>query len=299
MQTADTISPLSSAARRFAALLALALATSCSVADFAYDLAPRIALRYVDDYLQLDNRQEEQALSLFRERHALHARDELPRYYRFLGETRHAIGDGITADEVDTLFDGVNALAELGITRTIPAVARILAGLDADQLDALEERLQESASEYREKLDDDHRGRRLGETLKDIEEWIGEISEAQRTMLTRELQAMNETAPQWLEWRMQRNERLIALLRDKPAQPVIEAFLAGYWLRREGVPPALETATAENRARYRNMIVALDGSLSVAQREHALARLAEYSEMVVDMMPDDVSAAVLEDVAAQ
>lgn len=293
MLTADRNSCLSSTGR-VGTLLALVFVASCSVADFAYDLAPRIALRYVDDYLQLDNRQEEQALSLFRERHALHARDELPRYYRFLGETRQAISDGITAGEVDTLFDDVTALAELGIERTIPAAASILAGLDADQLDALEERLEESAEEYREELDDDHKGRRLGETLKDIEEWIGEISDVQRAMLTRELQAMTETAPMWLEWRIERNERLISLLRDEPAQPVIEEFLAEYWLRRQEVSPALETATAENRARYRAMIVALDVSLSTAQRDHALARLAEYSQMVVDMMPDDVSAAVRE-----
>src|SRR5690606_14047478 len=137
------------------------------------------------------------ALELFRERHALHARDELPRYHDFLVETRRALQDGLTRAEVDAVFDGVETLGELGVRRTLPAISEILAGLDDAQLGALEERLEDSAAEYREKLDDDHKGRRLGETLEDIEEWTGTITDAQREMLTRELLAMQETAPLW------------------------------------------------------------------------------------------------------
>lgn len=268
------------------------LVAGCSFADFAYDLAPRIAVRYVDDYLQLTNRQEARALEMFRERHALHARDELPRYHAFLQETRVALEDGLTGAEVDAVFDQVQALAELGVRRTIPAAAKILADLDADQVGALEERMQDSAEEYREELDDDHKGRRLGETLKDIEEWIGPIDDAQRDMLTRELRAMHDTAPMWLRWRMRKNEELVALLRGEPEQADIEEFLAGYWLRQDGLSPQLIAERDANRRRYRGMIVALDASLQPEQRAHALGRLGEYGGMVLDMMPEAVRVAV-------
>lgn len=274
-------------------VLPLAALAACSMADFAYDLVPRIAVRYVDDYLQLSNRQEARALELFRERHALHARDELPRYHAFLAETRRAVQDGLTRAEVDAIFDGVRSLAELGIRRTLPAAAEILAELDGAQLGALEERLKDSAAEYREELDDDHQGRRLGETLEDVEEWIGSISDAQREMLARELRAMQETRPMWLAWRIEQNKQLIALLRDEPPQEAIEAFLAGYWLRQEGLPPELVAGRDANRRRYRDMIVALDASLSGEQRAQALEKLAEYQATVMDMMPDEIRSAVL------
>ncbi|HEX7046504.1 MAG TPA: DUF6279 family lipoprotein [Gammaproteobacteria bacterium] len=273
---------------RFLLLLSLAVLTACSMANFAYDLAPRIAVRYVDDYLQLSNRQEADALAMFRERHALHARDELPRYHDFILETRAVLEDGLTREDVDAIFDDVKALAELGVRRTIPAAAKILDDLNSAQLDALEEKLQENAAEYREELDDHHKGRRLGETLEDIEEWIGTITDQQREMLTRELRAMQETSPMWLTWRIEQNERLIALLRNSPSLAAIEAFLGGYWLRQDGLPPELVASRDANRARYRDMIVALDASLSDEQRAHALERLAEYRQMVVDMMPDEV-----------
>lgn len=274
-------------------VLPLAALAACSMADFAYDLVPRIAVRYVDDYLQLSNRQEARALEMFRERHALHARDELPRYHDFLLQTRRALQDGLTRPDVDAIFDGVQALVELGVRRTIPAAAKILAGLENAQLDALEEKLHDSAAEYREELDDDHKGRRLGETLEDIEEWIGPVTDAQREMLTRELRAMQETGPLWLRWRIQKNEELIALLRSSPSPEAIETFLAGYWLRQEGLPPELVAGRDANRARYRDMIVALDASLSGEQRAHAMERLAEYQEMIVGMMPDEVRAAAV------
>lgn len=271
-------------------LLSLAVLAACSMANFAYDLAPRIAVRYVDDYLQLSNRQEADALSMFRERHALHARDELPRYHDFILETRTALEDGLTHDDVDAIFDDVKALAELGVLRTIPAAAKILDDLGSVQLDALEEKLHEDAAEYREELDDDHKGRRLGETLEDIEEWIGVITDEQRDLLTRELRTMQETSPMWLRWRIEQNEKLIALLRSSPSLDAIEAFLAGYWLRQDGLPPELTASRDTNRARYRDMIVALDASLSDEQRAHALERLAEYRQTVIDMMPDEVRA---------
>ena len=175
------------------------------------------------------------------------------------------------------------------------AAAAILARLDDDQLDILEERLADNADEYRDELDDDHKGRRLGETLKDVEEWTGSIEEDQRRMLTHELRAMTETAPMWLEWRIERNERLVALLRTSPGEGEIEDFLAGYWLRRDALPDALQAGTAENRARYRAMIVSLHASLNAEQRRHVDERLAEYIEAVVDMMPDEIRVATLAD----
>jgi len=282
--------------RRLVPVAALALlVTACSMADFAYDLAPRLAVRFVDDYLQLDNRQAEQALVLFRERHALHARDELPRYYRFLVETETATRDGIDAGEVDAVFDQVREFFRLGIERTIPAAAEILAGLNVDQLDALQERLQEDVAEDRKRLAEDHAARRRKETLEDFEEWVGDLAEPQQQMIMRELKAMEETRPLWLNWQITRNEQLIELLRSRPQRDAIEAFLADYWIHQSSAPEELVQGMTANRQRYRAMIVALDGSMSERQRRSVREKLEEYREMVLDMMPEEIRVVILEE----
>lgn len=285
--------------RRLAVLLLVLLVASCSLADFAYDYAPRIATRYVDDYLQLSNAQAEEALQMFRERHAVHARDELPRYHRFLVRTETAAADGFQRREIDQLFDGVQELIALGIERTIPAAARILDGLDQDQLDAMQLRVQEDIEEDRERLEEDHVARRRQEVLEDVEEWVGELEASQEKMILGELEAMVETRSMWLQWHIARNEQLINLLRDKPERARIESFLTDYWVHRTGIPEELLQGMHVNRERYRDMIVMLDESLSDQQRSMAREKLAEYREMVLDMMPDDVRVGVLEGRAGQ
>src|SRR5690606_32711884 len=113
-------------------------------------------------------------------------------------------------------FEGVEQLYRLGVERTVPVVAQILAGLDADQLDALEERLREDVEEDRERLRENHQARRLKEALEDVEEWLGEVNPTQRDIVERALADMDETRPLWLDWRIARNEKLIELLRAAP-----------------------------------------------------------------------------------
>ena len=64
------------------------------------------------------------------------------------------------------------------------------------------------------------------------------MSVSQQEMILRELDAI-ETRPLWLQWRITRNEQLIALLREKPERTRIEAFLADYWINRVGMPEEL------------------------------------------------------------
>lgn len=296
MQPSTRLNPLK---RPLAVLLLALFVASCSFANFAYDYAPRIATRFVDEYLQLSNRQAEQALELFRERHAEHARDELPRYYRFLVNTETAGADGFDRQEIDMLFDGVQELFALGIGRTLPAAARILDDLDRNQLDALQKRLREDVEEDRERLKEDHVARRRQEALEDVEEWVGDLEPAQKELILGELEAMVETRPLWLQWRIARNEQLVALLREKPEREAIEKFLADYWIRRAGMPEELVQGMQSNRERYRDMVVALDASLSESQRSKARDKLVEYREMVLDMMPDEIRVAVLEGSVAQ
>lgn len=275
--------------------LAVLLAVgACSLAGFTYDLAPRFAVRFVDDFLQLTNRQEAEALALFRERHAQHARDELPRYYEFLLETDAAFADGIEPAEVDAVFDGVSELYRLGVARTVPAVAEILAGLDEAQVDALDERLAEEAAEDREEMAEDQRAERLRDVLDDAKEWIGPLRDEQRRLITRAVNAMEETRPLWLAWRIERNERLVELLREGAAKEEIEAFLLDYWVERSGMPEELTAKLDANRERFRAMIVALDATLDREQRNTARDRIAEYTETVLDIMPDEIRLAVLE-----
>lgn len=276
-------------------LLPLLLLSGCSLAGFAYDLLPRLAVRQADSYLQLSKRQEARALELFRERHALHARDELPRYYALLRKAERAASDGITREEIDAVLDEVEFLYKLAIERTLPAVAEILAGLDDAQLDLLEKRLRADAEKDRKRLDEDHRARRMEKTLEEIEEWTGKLEEPQRAMIIAALEEMHETRPMFLEWRIDNSERFIEFMRRRPKPVEIEKMLAGYWLERANMPEELYAKLQDNANRYREMLIALDGNATEAQRRHALEKLSSFADIVLDIMPRETRAAIIED----
>lgn len=270
------------------------LLAGCSLAGFAYDLAPRIAVRYADGYLELNNRQEARALELFRARHALHARDELPRYYAFLTKAREFTADGLDRDEIDQILDQARALYQLAVERTLPAVAEILVSLEPAQLALLEKRLVRNIEKDREKMRESDQARRTREALEDTEEWVGAITEEQQRRIENGLREMHETRPLWLQWRVANAERFITFMREEPSRVEVEQFLAAYWLDRKDMPEELAERLTDNMERYREMLVDLDQSLSPEQRRHARDRLAKFSKMVIDVMPDDVRRAVMQ-----
>lgn len=275
-------------------LLLLTVVTSCSMAGLAYDLAPSLAVRYADDYLDLSHEQEARAKRLFLERRSVHAHDELPRYHALLQQADAAIRSGIEREDVDALFNEVRRLYRLGVKRTIPQVAAILADVNARQIDVLAERLAEEAQEDRERIGEEGVRREIDETIEDIEEWIGPLSDAQRRLVSRRLRELEATRTLWVGWRIANNEQLVKLLREQATREDIEAFLTAYWVERSNMPEQLAGALVRNGERYQEMIVALDGTLSAQQREKALERIAEYRGMVIDMMPADVRTALRE-----
>lgn len=275
------------------ALLLLAVLASCSLAGFAYSLVPGMATDYADEYLDLSLEQERKARSLFVERLALHANDELPRYHALLQRADTVVRGGIERNDVNALFDEVRDLYRLGVKRTIPQIATILAGVSDGQVDVLAKRLAEEAKEDLAELEEKGADRDISETLEDIVEWIGPLSDAQRRLVSRKLRGLEATRSRWVAWRIAGNNGVVELLRGKPSREDIEAFLTMYWVERGNMPAELAEAVERNGERFRDMIVALDKTLSEEQRGKVLERIAECRDMVIDMMPDDVRMAVL------
>lgn len=268
-------------------LLLTAGVTACSMAGFGYDIAPRLAVRYADDYLQLSNRQEARALQLFEARKELHQRDELPQYALFMADIEQRFEQGPTADDIDHALERVSDFWSLAIERTVPAITTILLDLDEDQLDAFENRLADSEERYRERIEEHDPAKELEERIEDIEEWTGELDEEQRALVQERLATLNDTRVAWLEWRIERNSRLMALLREQADTEALEEFLLKSWVSRDYVDPELVEATEENRKRYVDLLLELDTMITPAQRNRVADRLAEYREIVWDLLQEE------------
>lgn len=261
--------------------------TACSLAGFGYDIAPRLAVRYADDYLALSSRQEARALELFRERKALHQEDELPQYAILLVDIERRIDRGVTKDDFNYTFNRVNELWDLAVKRTVPAIATILSDLDEDQLGALEESLADSEERYRERIKEHDPEERREDRFEDIEEWTGELDDEQRAFIDARLDTLHDTRIEWLEWRIERNTRFMALLNTQPGRDAIEDFMINTWAERDSIDPELRRKSNENRVIYRQLLVDLADQLREEQKENVAEKVAEYREIVWDLLDDE------------
>lgn len=264
------------------ALLATLLLTGCSVLGVVYDNADRIALAYIDDWFDLDRAQGQRFRERFRERMAAHRQDELPRYVAYLRELRTTVGGAPLPAEVERLFQGSRELVEFGIRRSLPLMADTLAELEPAQVEHLAQQRAESNAEELEELLEDTPAERLKERqqdlIKEFERWTGRLDEAQRARL-RELAArIPDGARTWLEYREQRQQGLLALLRARAGRDAYVAFAEEWWLGDRHFDPALAEQLGRNRRITAEALAGLVASLTPKQRSRVAARIDELVE---------------------
>lgn len=269
------------------ALLAMLLITGCSVLGIVYDNADRIALAYVDDWFDLDHAQGKRFRERIRERMAIHRQDELPRYVAFLKEARAVVGGAPPPEELERLFGRSHELIELGIRRSLPLLADTLAELSPVQIEHLAEQRAESNAEELEELLEDTPAERLRERetelIKAFERWTGRLDDAQRGRL-RELAArIPDGARVWLEYREQRQQGLLVLLRARAEREAYIAFAEEWWLGDRHFDPALARQLKDNQRVTAESLASLVASLTPKQRSRVVARIDDLTEDLEDL----------------
>ena len=265
---------------RPAAIVALALlAGACSTVELAYDRADWLLLKQMDEYLDLDDAQETVAREYLRERMATHRREELPGYVQTLGTVRAMSRDGLDGREVDWIFDATRNHLRTAVDRTIPAVAAVLADMDDTQIAHLSERIAKANEEFRERhLEGSAQQRRAARTqrlVKGLKRWTGKLREEQVRLVDEMQTRIPDGAAQWLTYRERRQRELLALLRSGADAGRISAQLRAWWIHLAGRGETLERLNEAQTEGWKNLVLALDGTLSPEQRTRVDERLGK------------------------
>lgn len=270
-------------------LLLIALLGGCSAVELGYAIAPRLAVRFIDDYFYLGNAQEARALELFEARKKKHQHEELPLYFAYANRLEERFKAGLTHESLDTSLEEGEQLLRQGVSKTLPAISEIIADLDEDQVEYFLGRLNEKEDEYRQRIREGESEEKRNENeFEDLEEWTGKLRKEQRKLVRKHLAGMHDNRAAWLQWRVERNGMLATLLKRDPGAAEIEEFLRDSWVQRNGISAELEERSAENREKYIEMMLELENSLDESQRQNVLTRINESRELILALMPDDV-----------
>lgn len=269
---------------RFVLLLALALLAGCSGARLAYNNADSVLRWMADDYFALEGAQEED----FRERlarfHAWHRSEELPRYSELMASAADKIGDGLTAAELDWGWDSVKGRYRRMVAYGAADLAAVLATLTPAQFERLEQKFAESNAEFAKKHLQGgvaaQRERREERNLELMQDWFGDLSDAQEAQLKAACARLPLLYELRLKNRQRRQGEFVALLKAHRSAARLGPRLR-HWLTEweEGESPEYRQQTKLHRERYVQMLLELDRGLAQQQRAHAAARLSEYAEI--------------------
>ncbi len=256
-----------------AALIALG---GCSRIQIVYRSADFLLAGYVDDYLGLDSRQLEAWEPRLKSALAEHRAQELPRLAGFFDQTLKASREGFDTRATSCLTSAFKDLYRDHARLAAELTAPLLAGLDQEQISALDRRFQAEYEDDRTKpgTDPSHeRRKRTRRYAQAIEDWTGPLTDPQRELAAEIAGNMPDTAESVLAYRMRKREQLIALLRSGVGEADLRAYLTDWLVEYRDLPPDLSRAGNEIEARVLELFTRLWPALDSAQRERVQSRV--------------------------
>jgi len=261
-------------------LLGVILGACAGATRVVYDNADAAALLLVDRYLDLEGEQWKLARGSIVRFHAWHRRTELPRYASLLQSAADRVARGLDRDDVEWGMQSLRARYTALVTAAIRESAPLLDTLDADNVAALERHFAaEDRKRVRERLTGDPTKRerdRVAAIVKRFEEWTGPLAEAQKELVRRFVRSTADYPRYVHETRLRKQRDLVELLRwdiraanGSPAED-LRAQLLGW--EDQGAPKRAY------QARFVQLIVDLDRTLTPSQRASAIERLSRYAE---------------------
>jgi Family of unknown function (DUF6279) len=263
--------------RLAAACLALLL-FGCSATELAYNNADTLIRWQAGRYLDLKNSQAEEFSARLAAFLVWHRSTALPQYARLASEAGARLERGASLADMVWGYDAIRQQAREGLRRAGADTGDFLDRLTPAQIENLERRFAEDnakfASEWLEGTPEQQRTRRLKRLTHTLEDWLGELSDAQRERVRQ----FNGAAPLNAEMRdrerRRRQEELLAMLRARESARHL-ADWAAEWDR--GRDPAFARANREFTDGLLAMLADLERTLNPRQRALAVARLREHA----------------------
>lgn len=263
-------------------LAASVLLVACSMVGLAYNNVVPLASWYVDDYVTLDDAQQERFREAMSRLHAWHRKSELPEYSRVLEKAALKVEGSVQAEDILDLYaDGRRVLSRLA-DQALPELADLLLMLTPAQIDSIEKRLRKENEKFvaeRMKVPATKRDReRLERYTSSVESWMGSLNASQKATL----KASFAEIPVADELRMEDRKRLqgefVALLRNPPPRERMIERLKVLMLSPEiGRSPAYEAQTRRWRDANAAMLARLLADATPQQRKHLQRKFRDYA----------------------
>ena len=261
---------------------------SCSSIKCGYSYADWVILWKLDDFFDLTSEQRE-FLNPQVDQHLIwHKTKELPLYISFLKQVREKSQDDLTDPELDWIYDQIEEHRKKIVKRIAPDFSVFLASLKEEQIEYFNNYLPQMNEHLLEQLElppDERQEKREEETLERVEEWVGKLSDDQKTRIIQLSRSIPDISKEGLKHHEEIGSKRVVFLRQREAVPDIEEQLLEWFVDFERTYSLeyRQVVIAQHKA-SKYMIIGIDQMLTSSQRSHFLKKLDELIEEVEDIL---------------
>ena len=265
------------------ALLVLVLATlaGCGT-SFVYNRLDFISRYYVSSQVNLDDAQSRALEANVDDFFAWHRRSELPRYATFLDRFANDAVRPVSLERLEAGQREVERFMTDSVGRMAPAAARWLSGLRPVQVDELFASLAEKDRKARADRcsdpEEERRARSARRFLDEVEDWTGDLTRAQRALITSRYAALGRDECAEFAARERSHVEFHALVDRYRTRPEFAARIADFLTQRR-------TADAE-REQFLRLLADINHSLTPDQRARTVTRLRVYAREMRGLAAD-------------
>lgn len=218
MKNFNTHQSLFQRARLLFLVALMVLAAGCSTIRFTYNHGDTLLYWWLNAYVDLDSDQSDWVKKDIDNLFQWHRATQLRDYAGLLGKMQRQLGDGtVTQDELLSDYRDVKARTELLAFKALPQLADLAMSIKPDQIAQMEQKFAKNNDKFRKEfmsgsVEDQHKAR-FKKAMSQFELWFGSFSREQEAALRRASDARPLDNDVFLQERMLRQKKIVALLR--------------------------------------------------------------------------------------
>jgi len=244
-----------------------------------------------DHYLNLTSDQRHDLAQRLTPLLARHRHEAIPQYEIFLLQIRQRLERGLTNQDLDWVYATYDRLRTDLFDRVVADGGVILASVDSRQVRTLESALQKDNAKVARLMQapaSERLKKRANATIDLLEDWLGSLSKDQEAQIREWSLALPDTQQFWATYQQQRQQELLALLRQ-PRTPEsvageLRALLVFY--PDHTASQASQDAVHQMRTAVKTMALAIDQQVTSDQRHHAVTKLQQLIEQLHDLQAE-------------
>ena len=199
-------------------MLALfALVAGCSSVKFSYNQGDTLLYWWMDSYADLEGQQADIAKRDIDNLFKWHRQTQLRDYAALLGSFQRQLAANPTQADLLHAYREIRVRGERLATRAVPEITTLALSIKPDQIANIERKFKSKNDDYRKKFmegsTEKRQRARFKKSMEQFDLWFGNFSNEQEAILRRASDARPLDNEGWLEERVWRQRRILAVLR--------------------------------------------------------------------------------------